>query len=450
MGCSTLIQTPELEEFYDEELGLSFQYPAAWGEVTLERPTYFKINISFSNQPEIYLTAGTLSDYEGDFGGWCEGNITRGGHYDQKSENGEDVYVYSGSYTYGNCEEDFPYLNSVITARSGHDWVPFDEEIDGSSEILLDKSYYANLENSCYPHLTISIDLPSIISEEVCLMRVSWGCDEEDEEDVNEEEEEVVVTYEEVSDNCPLFQSLSCLNYEERELTRGAFEDLENSELGDDIEKLLASITIEPAENAEELSQEYYTDYYTNYYAEISSDLSEYSNESLGISFSYPTSFGEVEFNEETSRLSFSDKGFMYIRISTLEDAIASDTEREAAEPAPYCNPITAANWEEEYEVFSNYNVDNGVSDGHEIFEINGNNMLVGRYGGCGERIYYKEYISFAGDKRFEIFSGILDDSIESYKAHYPTECSLFAFELQGTSKASVIESILESMAFFP
>jgi|GEM_PF-3133534 len=438
-GCmpieqTTQTETPQFNKFTDEVLGLSFDYPATWGNASWNDTNI----IVFSGQPDITMALTYISpdDDQGNSAKEiCLARWSKSGHNDMQQENGEDVFVEDGSFSIGDCDAEIPYLNSVTVADYKHtDWTPLEEEIEGTSTLNLGRFYYFDLQSPYFTSLTVDVTAPSIETDGVCLMRIASECDTEvTEEIVSESDEEAVATVpDEPSVDCPLSQNLQCINYEERQIALDALGDFNDSDLGIEVDDMLSSLTIAPVD--ESTAEAILTEKYNADYAE----RAEYSNDEMGISFTYPVAFGKMEANEDNTLI---NAEMFSVEVTTLADAIAEEADFYATnDEGPVCigRLLTEQIWQSNYDTF--YNSD--YSDDGNILQFGSNKFLVGHDGHCGDPLTESKYITFVGDNRFEI-RGNFFKNVDQFTWMTPYEAINYKL------RTALINSIVESMKFY-
>jgi len=385
--------------FQDDELGILFQIPKSWGKAIVKNN--FSLDqilreITFSNQPNVELVSLTphwsfpsLLQQLGiatstDVKSFCENELQpflNQGEPQVISK--KDLFSSNGVYNFGDCAIESPFLNMAEKDESEND----------ISQISFSRNYFWPLQNTIYQALTLEVNIPYHINNSVCTAYAQY---------------------------------LPCLNYEEKNLIEIAFSNFDSSQLSKEVHTLIDSLKIYPADQA--------TLIYENHFK----DKALFQDSQLGISFSYPISFGQPNYDSSTRILSFPNDqhGILRIEINTLGDVIK--VEQTPTECMAFCPiPLTSSErWKKEKDILAPGYLGSipcsFEGDYCGITKIGSTKMLVRYYNQWsitdGMR---KEYAFYVGDKRFDVVTrsnGVYTQSLAEYQEKEKTDFTLKLF----------------------
>lgn len=307
--------------------------------------------------------------------------------YDKPTEDtkGSDVFRKNGAYTFGYCYP-VPTLLNFSNKESVRDggWISInDPQSNMSLPIHLSRNYTWELQNAIYGPLTLKVDVPDIQSDSVCIKDYQ--------------------------------KSAHCLSYQDKHSIETAFADFDYTQLGQEVNSLVASLQTYNADKAVSI--------YENHFK----DKTVFRDADLGISFSYPSIFGAPK-DDSTFKGVFTfsnNETFMIILYAnTLAETIKKDPERYRS-----IRFLTQERWVTERKILEG---DLGPIkcplSGHycEIAMVGSTKMLI-RYSD-DEQLYKpidqpwpigKEYVFYAGDKRFDVSirsAEIVTSDLEEYR----------------------------------
>ena len=390
------VQLPPVQysTFTDDELGVSFQYPKSWGNAVVKNNfslTHVMREIIFSNQPNVKLMAPSANvaspadldklgiSSSADVKSFCESefNYLSGGS-ESKNGGGEDMFRQNGAYDFGNCNTTPALLNiSQKISTEGGGWIPVDDPKSITSNIELSRSYFWTLQNSIYPALTLLVDVPDISSSRFCTIQFNYGAE----------------GYRPV-------KKFDCINQKEKESIEQAFKDFDTTQLVAEVGHIVSSSRIYSADKVSATYENYFT------------GKTVFSDTELGIGFSYPTIFGQPQYDANTRRLSFPNDVELnfQIEVNTLAQTIQTEKESETCD-GPCLGPLASSErWKKEKAMLAQGTLGQvkclygGVYC--EIANVGTNKMLI-RYFGEWPRTdgIRKEYVFYLGDKRFDILT---------------------------------------------
>ncbi|MBU2068090.1 hypothetical protein KKE13_00695, partial [Patescibacteria group bacterium] len=170
---------------------------------------------------------------------------------------------------------------------------------------------------------------------------------------------------------------------------------------------------------------------YENYFK----DKAVFRNTSLGISFNYPSAFGQPQYDTSTRILKFPNDNNNVLRIEVNTLADIAQAEKEAAEcEGPCLGPLTSQErWKKEKDILVQGTLGQfQCSFGGQYCEIAnvGSTKMLIRYYGQWPRTegIRKEYAFYVGDKRFDLLTnsyGIFTSDLAEYRKGENTDFTL-------------------------
>lgn len=405
--------------FRDDELGISFQIPESWGNATVKNDfssTQILREISFSNQPNVKLVSFTEHrlypanfQKEGILSGTdikasCEAQkeYLAGGE-EPKTSNGQDIFKQNGAYNFGNCDTNPTFLN-ISQKKSSQDggWIPLnDPRPNIISPIELSRSYTWDLQNNIYGALTLKADVPDIQSDGFCITQFYYG-----------------------GNDYRLSKKLSgCINHKEKGLIEATFRDFDSVQLAKEVNSLVSSLQTYSADKA--------TSIYDNYFK----DKAVFRDTGLGISFSYPSVFGQPKYDVNTRVLKFpnDENDVLRVEVNTLADIVQAEKEVEACEGSCLVPLTSQERWKKEKDMLAQGSLGQfQCSFGGQYCEIAnvGNTKMLVRYYGQWPRTegIRKEYTFYIDDKRFDLLTnsyGVFTSDLAEYRKVENTDFTL-------------------------
>lgn len=371
--------------------------------------------ISFSNQPNVKLVSFTEyrlypAQFEesgisgsADIKSFCKSQLKySSGRGEPKTTNGQDLFRQNGAYNFGNCTATPPLLNiSKKKSTEGLGWIPVNDPRTSTSKIELSRNFFWSLQNQIYNSLTLKVDVPDTTSSGFCTIQFFYG-----------------------GNDYRLRKSFGCINHKEKELIETAFRNFDSAQLSKEVNSLVGSLQTYSAEKAVSI--------YDNYFK----DKAVFRDAGLGISFSYPSAFGQPKYDVSTRVLKFpnDENDILRIEVNTLNDIVQA--EKEAPECERSClGPLTSQErWKKEKDI-----LERGVlgqiqcsfgGDYCEVANIGNTKMLVRYYDqwprNDGMR---KEYAFYVGDKRFDLLTtnsyGVYTHDLAEYRKGESTDFTL-------------------------
>ncbi|MBI4739186.1 hypothetical protein HY772_06540, partial [Candidatus Woesearchaeota archaeon] len=181
--------------------------------------------------------------------------------------------------------------------------------------------------------------------------------------------------------------------------------------------------------------QTYSADKAASIYENYFKDKSVFRDVGLGISFSYPSAFGQPRYDTSARTLKFpnDDNDVLRIEVNTLADT--AQAEKEAAEcEGPCLGPLTSQErWKKEKDMLAQGTLgQHQCSFGGQYCEIAnvGNTKMLIRYYGQWPRTegIRKEYAFYVGDKRFDLLTNsyrIFTGDLAEYRKGEETDFTL-------------------------
>lgn len=411
--------------FIDEELGVSFSYPQAWGDVQKIstphiRSTPFDLDhkFIFSANSSVTASANYLgepdkfrehADYEKAMAenknpraSFCVENLEYLAPSDnQNPTQSHTSFRQNSIYNYGACDKK---LVSFITARKLSEpsgLVELDKR--GSSKIEISKTYVIKSGNQLYSALKIIVNLPKLNSSDYC--EVPWG----------------------ISGGPSKLKSLNCITYADKEAIENAVKDFQNSELRKEVDQLIYSIS------AKSITKQDADSFIANYFK----TKSTYSSDKLGIRFSYPSIFPapDLEQNEKSVTID----GFEIVNMLSRQDAV--DIEKSATDCEGMCfgPSITANEWDLHLDILTKNLIDKEkCKDCIAITTIGNSEFLVLFQAGAGYSGHpSKRYITYQKGKRYE-FNG--------FQNMFTLGTSFTLSEFDKMSEESVMQKIIKDI----
>lgn len=396
--------------FSDDELGISFQIPETWGNALVKNDfssTQILREITFSNQPNIKLVSFTKHrlypanfEKEGILSGTdikasCEAQkkyLDGGG--EPITSNDQDIFKQNGAYHFGNCDTNPTLLNisQKMPSQDGS-WIPLnDPRPNITSPIELSRNYSWGLQNNIYGALTLKVDISDIQSGDFCIIQFHYGG----------------------NDYRTLKKLSGCINHKEKKIIEDAFKDFDSTQLNKEVNSLVTSL------------QTYYANKAVSIYENYFKDKAMFTDNNLGISFKYPSVFGEPKYDLSKKILKFpnDENDALRIEVNTLADIV--QVEERAAECEDHCfGALTSQDrWKQEKDILVQSPLGQfQCSFGGKYCEIAnvGNTKMLIRYHNEWPRTegIGKEYAFYVGDKRFDLLTnsyGIFTSDLAEYK----------------------------------
>lgn len=350
--------TPDVagwKNYTDDALGISFKYPAEWGDVSAKNSfgvSNILRELSFTNQPGVemvadsgyllpaekdyYFIAYTVSHIE-DIKTFCSKHT---GNFEDRG----NIVGLNGVYIFGECDKNQAYI-ARKESNGGRGWIPVSQIAEPiESKINISERVFVPLDNKLYESVTIKVNVADIMSEGFC-EHDGWK------------------------------EMGGCINKTDKKSVDDAVDNFKKGDIYKSVNYLVGSI--------KNILGDKYLEVYKKYFDKKRT----YRNEDWGIEFKYPAVFGEpkndklgsVVFENEDGRQLRYD--FRLVEVNTLIQAEKKANEAcEGAEGLCYV-PVSVTN--------ERLNYINDVLDGKE-----GNMSCLE-----GEKCQSCEVASFGGQK---------------------------------------------------
>lgn len=430
------IQLGNFKDFKDDGLGIYFKFPESWGDLVIKNNFALTENIreiSFLGEPRVKLISFT--EHRQYPSGYAEIGVSNGGgvvsfcvdrlDYLQGNPpvttNGQDVFRHNGAYNFGDCDTKPRFLNISQKMRTG--WVDLDNPKTSTVPIELSRSFFWDLQNPVYGSLNLVVDIPDINTCESCKVEFFYGGTDYRLEKI------------------PL-----CINHKEKDWIEIAFKNFDATQLSMEVDYLSKSLQVYSADVA--------VLEYENYFK----DKSVFKDADLGISFSYPSAFGEPKYDLTSRTLAFPDDEDNYtneamrIEVTSLADITKEEKAFvECENECPGCigqcfGPLfTKEKWEKEKDILAKSSTGQIPCDSKDDYceIVNNGNIKM-------SAIYYKnpqwqesdrmrkQYTFYTNDKRFDIFTNSYEVDVISFAEYREKEKTDFILKL--------VQEILESI----
>jgi hypothetical protein len=332
-----------LNQFHDEELGISFSYPAAWGSVgkkTSSSIAYGEFDLqnifSFSSEPSVsfsidYVGSSTWSQsnypsyqfgqalqYRADSQKLCGYRLDQVGASPQDDESPNQPHTsfrQNGTYSRGVCGNG---IVAFITAskQGAGGWT--DSDRAQSSSVPISKTYAVQTGNPYYSLLSMTVTLPALHSDDYCLDDIAG----------------------------PYFgyKSYSCMTYSDKTAIDGAVSQLEASELGNEIGATILSVTTTtvPEADAKQYAQRYFD------------AQSVYANPALGIRFDYPSILPPPVMLVTSTVKELAIGKTEFLEIASRDDAAAEEAAASQCEGMCFGPLATVSGWDRYANILKN------------------------------------------------------------------------------------------------
>jgi hypothetical protein len=386
-------------QFTDSELGITFDYPKAWGETTTSVKAddwSLTKKISFTDQSDLYFeivspalrsNAQDLqkpSGFTTDLSRYCKQNIL--GDRSEPLSDIYDMYRLNGSDEFGVCPSDEENIVAIVhrTDKSvdpgtpPHNEVVLKQDLDkesGFTTLTFSKRYYIEVKNPLYNSLVVYQDgIPDVKSQNYCYSR--WSTQ---------------------ADPTGYLKTYKCISHKDKPLIDKAFDDFANSEFNRQTELVLRGMKIDNVSIANAQKD------FVNHFE----DLVNY--QSARYSYLYPKILVPNRWDRETE--------FNAVEIVTRESVVQAEKELESCEGPCFPPVLTSLGWDNERDLLKSNPPDGTIDcvdgiNGRSLCEIRtyDDNKLLVRYTGRGggESVVWKKHIIYKDDIRYELTSPTL------------------------------------------
>jgi hypothetical protein len=402
-----------LKTFSDDELGLTFSYQSALGDVeqsTTANIDYGVVNLqhqfSFTNASSvsmaIYYLGPSNENYEGNYDykstyptssqTFCDygpsdftyDNQTSSLPHSAFRENGGTDY-YGGAignnsslnesdgYIYGTCEGNIvSYVHAEKLAVGGD--VPLDAPQE-TNPIDVSKTYIIKTGNQYYSFLSLTVQLPTIMSGDYCILEPGDG-----------------------------YKTFDCITYPEKAEIENEVNSFATSSLASEIDQIIASISVTNVAPSDATAMA------ENYFIPQTS----YQNPTLGVAFNYPSILPAPTSSNGTINIS-TDSGSQINLLNIYSRQDAADEENLAAQCQGECYgpAITTAQWDRDLQILNQGTFSTTTCDDCIGIQTLGANtyLVLNTYSGK-MGFATNEYVTYHNNIRYEFNVPINDDLV--------------------------------------
>lgn len=180
--------------YQDKEVGFQFAYPQQWGTIERqtveESSTYSHLKYSFSNQPDVTVSALTDASFyyheiaanqnlpqSRDVAAYCSGLLSAGISQARTEETGGvlDVYGWNGIYNAGQCGPESGMLNLAVKTNDEGSWSVYPPRTSLDSNIALTKRAVKKLSAPNYVAVVMDVTTPTLDSQAYCVHQLPGG-----------------------------------------------------------------------------------------------------------------------------------------------------------------------------------------------------------------------------------------------------------------------------------